>query len=74
MFDLIAAFTRNFLFIALFIVFIPGFFFQLPESGSKITVAAVHGVLYSLAFVVLEIIFNLKRIYACMKSLGTGSV
>ena len=74
MFDLIAAFTRNFLFIALFIVFIPGFFFQLPKSGKKIVVAAVHGVLYSLAFVVLEILFNLKRIYLCIKSLGTGSV
>lgn len=74
MFDLIAAFTRNFLFIALFIVFIPGFFFQLPANGSKIVVAAVHGVLYSLAFMILEINFNLKRIYLCIKSLGTGSV
>ena len=74
MFDLIAAFTKNFLFIALFIVFIPGFFFQLPATGSKIVVAAVHGVLYSLAFMILEINFNLKRIYLCIKSLGTGSV
>uniref|UniRef100_A0A6C0EXG5 Uncharacterized protein n=1 Tax=viral metagenome TaxID=1070528 RepID=A0A6C0EXG5_9ZZZZ len=73
MFDLIAKFTRIFLFVALFIVFIPGFFFQLPSSGSKLTVAAVHGVLYSLAFVILEIIFNLKRIYLCIKSLGMAS-
>jgi hypothetical protein len=73
MFDLIASFTRNFLFIALFIVFIPGFFFKLPSSGNKLTVAAVHGVLYSLAFVILEIIFNLKRIYLCIKSLGMAS-
>lgn len=74
MFDLILAFTRNFLFVTLFIVFIPGFFFQLPKDGSKITVAAVHGILYSLAFVILEIIFNLKRIFMCVKSLGMGSV
>jgi hypothetical protein len=73
MFDLIAAFTRNFLFIVLFIVFIPDFFFQLPKSGSKMTVAAVHGILYAVSFVILEIIFNLKRIYACAKSLGTDS-
>lgn len=74
MFDLIAKFIRIFLFVALFILFIPGFFFQLPKSGSKLIVAAVHGVLYSLAFVILEIIFNLKRIYLCIKTAGTGSV
>jgi len=74
MFDLIVKFIRIFLFVALFIVFIPGFFFQLPKSGKKIVVAAVHGVLYSLAFVILEILFNLNRIYACIKSAGMGSV
>ena len=74
MFDLIVKFIRIFLFVALFIVFIPGFFFQLPKSGKKIVVAAVHGVLYSLAFVVLEILFNLKRIFLCIKSAGMGSV
>jgi hypothetical protein len=73
MFDLIAAFTKNLLYIVLFIVFIPDFFFQLPADGSKMTVAAVHGILYALAFVILEIFFNLKRIYACAKSLGTDS-
>jgi hypothetical protein len=74
MFDFILNFTRTILFIFLFILCIPDFFFQLPKDGSKYVVAAVHGAIYAAAFTLLEIIFNMKRIYLCAKSLGTASV
>jgi hypothetical protein len=67
-------FTKNFLFIFLFIIMIPDFFFKIPNNGSRIIVALVHGLIYSVAFVILDIIFNSKRIYLCAKSLGTASV
>lgn len=67
-------FTKNFLFIFLFIIMIPDFFFKIPNNGSRIIVALVHGLIYSVAFVILDIIFNSKRIYLCAKSLGTDSV
>lgn len=67
-------FTKNFLFIFLFIIMIPDFFFKIPNNGSRIVVALVHGLIYSVAFVILDIIFNSKRIYLCAKSLGTASV
>ena len=53
---------------------IPDFFFRIPNDGSKIIVALVHGVIYAAAFVILDILFNMKRIYSCAKSLGTASV
>jgi len=53
---------------------IPDFFFKIPNNGSRIIVALVHGLIYSVAFVILDIIFNSKRIYLCAKSLGTASV
>ena len=67
-------FTKNFLFIFLFIIMIPDFFFKIPSNGSRIIVALVHGLIYSIAFVILDIIFNMKRIFLCAKSLGTASV
>ena len=66
--------TRSFFFIALFIIFIPDFFFQLPPNGSKIMVSLVHGLLYAIAFVILDVMFSMKRIYLCAKSLGRASV
>jgi hypothetical protein len=53
---------------------IPDFFFQIPNNGSKIMVSLVHGLIYAAAFVILDILFNMKRIYLCAKSLGTASV
>ena len=53
---------------------IPDFFFKIPSNGSRIIVALVHGLIYSIAFVILDIIFNMKRIFLCAKSLGTASV
>jgi len=67
-------FTKKFLFIFLFIIMIPDFFFKIPNNGNRIVVALVHGLIYSIAFVILDIIFNSKRIYLCAKSLGTASV
>lgn len=67
-------FTKNFLFIFLFIIMIPDFFFKIPNNGSRVIVALVHGLIYSIAFVILDIIFSMKRIYLCAKSLGTASV
>ena len=66
--------TRNLIYIGLFILFIPDFFFTLPENGSRVMVSLVHGLLYAAAFTLLSIIFNMKRIYLCAKSLGTVSV
>ena len=74
MFEFIFNFTRNFLFIFLFILFIPDFFFQIPKNGSRVMVSLVHGLIYASAFVILDILFNMKRIYLCAKSLGTVSV
>ena len=53
---------------------IPDFFFQIPKNGSRIIVSLVHGLIYATAFVILDILFNMKRIYLCAKSLGTASV
>lgn len=74
MLDFIFNFTQNFLFIILFIIMIPDFFFKIPSNGSRIMVSLVHGLIYAGAFVILDIIFNMKRIYLCIKSLGTASV
>ena len=74
MLEFIFNFTKNFLFIFLFIIMIPDFFFQIPNNGSKIMVSLVHGLIYAAAFVILDILFNMKRIYLCAKSLGTASV
>lgn len=70
----IVDFIIKLIYIILFILFIPDFFFKLPNNGSKLSVAAVHGLLYSLAFVILHIIFNSKRIFLCAASAGTASV
>ncbi len=74
MLEFIFNFTKNFLFIFLFIIMIPDFFFQIPKNGSRIMVSLVHGLIYAAAFVILDILFNMKRIYLCAKSLGTASV
>jgi len=70
----IATFIKHAIFVIIFILFIPGFFFQLPKNGSKLAVAAVHGLLYALVYTVLEVVFNIKRIAICIKSRGKGSV
>jgi hypothetical protein len=67
-------FTRTLIYIIVFILLIPDFFFKLPPNGSKIIVSLVHGLIYSAAFVLLDILFSMKRIYLCVKSLGTASV
>lgn len=74
MFGIILNISRNILFIILFIILIPDFFFKIPSNGSRIIVALVHGLIYSVAFILLDIMFNMKRIYLCIKSLGTASV
>ena len=66
--------TRNIIYVILFILLIPDFFFELPKNGSKIMTSLVHGLIYSGAFVLLSILFSSKRIYECVKSLGTASV
>jgi hypothetical protein len=53
---------------------IPDFFFTLPPGGSRIMVALVHGLIYSIAFVILDVLFNSKRIFLCAKSFGMASV
>ena len=70
----VATIIKRIIFILLFILFIPGFFFEIPKNGSQISVAAVHGLLYSLVFVLLEVAFNIVRIIRCVKSGGMGSV
>ena len=67
-------FTRSLIYIVVFILLIPDFFFKLPPNGSKIMVSLVHGLIYAAAFTLLDILFNMKRIYLCAKSLGTASV
>ena len=62
------------LFIILFIVFIPDFFFEIPKGGSKKAVAALHGLIYALIFVLIEVIFSMKRIIMCSATGGMGSV
>jgi hypothetical protein len=74
MFGAIFNFFETLIYVVLFIVFIPNFFFTLPSDGEKMTVAAVHGILYSLAFMIIKIIFNSKRIALCAASGGTASV
>ena len=67
-------FTRYLIYIGLFILFIPDFFFTLPNNGSRVMVSLVHGLLYAAAFTLLSIMFSMKRIYLCAKSLGTATV
>jgi hypothetical protein len=61
MFGAIFNFFESLIYIVLFIVFIPNFFFTLPSDGKKMTVAAVHGILYSLAFAHLCLLSPLGR-------------
>ena len=63
MLEFIFNFTKNFLFIFLFIIMIPDFFFKIPSNGSRIIVALVHGLIYSIAFVILDIILYSYCIY-----------
>ena len=58
--------------IAVFIVFIPELFFTLPKNGSRAAIAAVHGILYSLCYIFLTIIFDWKNIKTCIMSLFKG--
>jgi hypothetical protein len=64
--------VKQILNIGVFIVFIPELFFTLPKNGSRAAVAAVHGILYSLCYIFLNIIFDWKNIKACVMSLFKG--
>lgn len=64
--------VKHVIFVVVFILFIPGFFFTLPKNGKKLAVSAVHGLLYALVYTILEVIFNIRRIIKCIKSGGTG--
>ena len=70
----ITTFIKHAIFIVVFILFIPGFFFQLPKNGTQLAVAAVHGLLYALVFTILEVIFSMKRIAMCISTGGAVSV
>jgi len=69
MFSYIFNFVENLLHISLFIALIPNFFYTIPSGGSRIVVVAVHGLIYSFGFMILHIIFSVKRITACAKSI-----
>ena len=60
---------KKFINIAVFIVFIPELFFKLPKSGSRAAIAAVHGILYSLCYIFIYIIFDWKSIKNCITGL-----
>jgi hypothetical protein len=64
--------VKQFINIAVFIIFIPELFFKLPKNGSRAAVAAVHGILYSLCYIFLNIIFDWKNIKACIVSMTKG--
>ena len=64
--------VRQFLNIVVFIVFIPELIFTLPKNGSRAAIAAVHGVLYSLCYIFLTIIFDWKNIKGCIITLFKG--
>ena len=64
--------VKQFINIAVFIVFIPELFFTLPKNGSRGAIAAVHGILYSLCYIFLNIIFDWKNIKACIVSMTKG--
>jgi hypothetical protein len=53
-----------------FILFIPGLFFTLPKSGNRKAVAAVHGILYSLVYMILTISGDSKAVKKCIESLS----
>ena len=55
--------------IIVFIIFIPELLFTLPKNGNRKTIAAVHGILYSLCYIFLNIIFDWKNIKACIVSM-----
>lgn len=55
--------------IVIFILFIPELFFKLPKSGSRAAIAAVHGILYSLCYIFIYIIFDWKSIKNCITGL-----
>jgi hypothetical protein len=69
----IVTFIKRMMFIVLFILYIPGFFFQIPKGGSKLAVAAVHGLIYALVYTILEVLFSMKRIVLCASTGGMGS-
>jgi len=68
----IVTFIKRMMFIVLFILYIPGFFFQIPKGGSKLAVAAVHGLIYALVYTILEVLFSMKRIVLCASTGGMG--
>jgi hypothetical protein len=55
--------------IIVFILFIPELFFTLPKDGNRKSIAAVHGILYSLCYIFLNIIFDWRNIKDCIMSL-----
>ena len=64
----IVTIVKHVIFVIVFILFIPGFFFTLPKNGTQLAVSAVHGLLYALVYTILEVIFNIRRIIKCIKS------
>ena len=68
----VVTFIKRMMFILLFIVYIPGFFFQIPKGGKKLAVAAVHGLIYALVYTILEVLFSMKRIIMCASTGGMG--
>ena len=53
-----------------FIIFIPDLLFTLPKNGSRKVVAAVHGILYSLIYMLLTMASDSKGREKCAESLG----
>ena len=70
----VVTFVKRIMFTLLFIVFIPGFVFRIPKDGSKLAVAALHGLIYALVYTILEVLFSMKRIAMCISTGGKGSV
>jgi hypothetical protein len=54
----------------IFILFIPELFFTLPKNGNRKSIAAVHGILYSLVYMLITIFADYKNIKKCAESLA----
>ena len=59
--------------IIVFIIFIPELLFTLPKNGNRKTIAAVHGILYSLCYMLLTIVSDTANIKKCIKSLASSA-
>jgi hypothetical protein len=54
----------------IFILFLPELFFTLPKNGNRKSIAAVHGILYSLVYMLLTISADSKNMKKCVESLA----